>query len=166
MAIGQESGSQTETLNTGLPTFTFGAAQTAAQKQFAFAGNSLSSAAVGGFQVNPLISSGFMQGMLTPINPKILALLVGTYPREWVFYAVVEGIKLRGYHKANPKARLVYYFRNDPADDQYDGVATNDRCRQVVKMTNYGTGIYDNDSLCNFSKFSDFLGKGDRPGLC
>src|SRR5580700_6899148 len=45
VSVTQATGSQTETLSAGLPTFTFGAAQTAAQRQFAFGGNSLSSGA-------------------------------------------------------------------------------------------------------------------------
>jgi hypothetical protein len=165
VAIGQETGSQSETLSAGLPTFTFGAAQTATQRQFAFAGNSLSSNAAGGYQVNPLVSTTFMQGMLTPINAKTLAQMIGTYPREWLFNAVIEGIKLKGHYKANPASTLFYYFRNDPGDDQYDGVAANDQCRQLVDQSDKGFGIYNNESLCNYSKFSDFLGEAVQYGL-
>lgn len=165
VAIGQETGSQTESLGTGLPTFTLGAAQTATQKQFAFGGNSLSSSAIGGFQVNPLVSSNFMQGMLTPIDTKTLALLIGTYPREWVFNAVLEGVRLSGYLKANPKVRLDYYFRNDPGDDQYDGVIVNDRCKKLLGEAHYGDSFYADDTLCNYSKFSDFLGEAVQYGL-
>jgi hypothetical protein len=34
----------------------------------------------------------FQQGMLTPISPKGLALLLGSYPRELVFYTVTSSI--------------------------------------------------------------------------
>src|SRR5262249_2984636 len=96
VAVSSEGGMQTETLGTGFPTFTLGPAQIATQKQFAFAGNSLSSSAQSTYSVQPLSTTNFMQGMLSPIAPKTLALLLATHPRPWVFYATVEGIKMIG----------------------------------------------------------------------
>jgi hypothetical protein len=131
VAVSSEGGMQTETLGTGLPIFTLGPAQAAVQKQFAFAGNSLSSSAQSQYSVQPLSTTNFMQGMLTPIGARTLAMLLGTHPRPWVFYATVAGIKLIG--KAANGRDLVYYFTNDPADDEYDGVATNEKCRDLIK---------------------------------
>ena len=152
VAISSEGGMQTETLAAGLPTFTLGPAQIAAQKQFAFAGNSLSSSAQSQYSVQPLSTTNFMQGMLTPIGARTLAMLLGTHPRPWVFYATVAGIKLIG-QAANGRD-LVYYFTNDPADDEYDGVATNEKCRDLIKDAYIDAPIYSDDNACKFSKFS------------
>ena len=152
VAISSEGGMQTETLAAGLPTFTLGPAQIAAQKQFAFAGNSLSSMAQSTYSVQPLSTTNFMQGMLTPIGARTLAMLLGTHPRPWVFYATVEGITL--IREVDNNRRLVYYFTNDPADDEYDGVATNEKCRDLIKDAYLDAPIFSDDNACKFSKFS------------
>jgi hypothetical protein len=99
----------------------------------------------------------FQRGMLTPTSPKDLALLLGSYPRELVFYTVTHSIKLIGTDKST-KAPLIYHLRNDPADDQYDGITPNDNCRHVIKAkSSLGSAIYNDDDACNFSKFDNFL---------
>jgi hypothetical protein len=98
----------------------------------------------------------FQQGMLTPISPKGLALLLGSYPRELVFYTVTSSIKLIGIDKTT-KAHLIYHLRNDPADDRYDGIAANDDCQNLINAASIGSAIYNDDDVCNFSKFDNFL---------
>jgi hypothetical protein len=154
IGIGSESGSQTESLGVGLPTFTFGPAQTAAQRTFGVGPNSTTSTAMGSYQVQPLVTTNFMQGMLTPISPKTLALLLNTYPRPWVFSAVLEGVKMKGNVGKRP---LFFYFHNDPADDQYESVATNEKCRALVEHAPYDAAIYNDSNQCNFSKFQEAL---------
>jgi hypothetical protein len=160
ISVASTSGSQTETLNTGLPAFTLGPGQTVAQKQFVFGGNSVSSNAMGSFQVNTLVSSPFIQGMLTPITPKVLALLIGTYPREWMYYATIDGIKM-----TSANSDVAFYLRNDPADDRIDGVQAYDECEHILDRTPVGTGIYTEDGVCNFSKFANILGLAVEFGL-
>ena len=99
----------------------------------------------------------FQRGMLTPTSPKDLALLLGSYPRELVFYTITNSIKLIGTNKST-KAPLIYHLRNDPADDQYDGIAPNDNCQHLIKAkSSLGSAIYNDDDVCNFSKFDNFL---------
>ena len=94
--------------------------------------------------------------MLTPISPKGLALLLGSYPRKLVFYTVTSSIKLIGIDKTT-KAHLIYHLRNDPADDRYDGIAANDNCQNLINAASIGSAIYNDDDVCNFSKFDNFL---------
>ncbi|WP_076864715.1 hypothetical protein [Bradyrhizobium mercantei] len=94
VAITQVTGGQQETLSTGLPTITIGPAQTAAQHQFAVT-NSLSSQATGGYQSNPLVSTGFQSAMLSPVSPRTVALLAASHPREAVFYSLLDAIVLK-----------------------------------------------------------------------
>lgn len=155
-SVTSSSGTQSETLGTGLPTFTLGPGQTVAQHQFVFGGNSVSSVASGTFQANPLVTSNFIQGMLTPINTKVLALLLGTYPRAWVLYATLDGIKLTGTVKRTGE-KIAVYFRNDPLDDQYNGVYTSDQCPALVEHKDFTSPLYRSDRLCNFSKFNALL---------
>jgi hypothetical protein len=121
VAISQLTGGQTETLSSGLPTVTFGPSQIASQKQWVFGSNSLSSVANASFQTNPLQTTAFQQGMMTPISPKTAALLMATLPHESVYYAILDGIKFK-------TDNYVYYFRNDPLDDAYEGAPTNNKC--------------------------------------
>jgi hypothetical protein len=147
VALTQVSGTQTETLNTGLPTLTLGPGQTVMQKQVIFGSNSLSSGVQGSFQSNPLVSSAFQGGMLSPMTLRTFALLVGSHPREPVYYAVIDSIRLR------TPAGESYTFRNDPKDDldehgQYDGTCPT-RARQVAP----NRALFFKDNVCGFSKF-------------
>ncbi|WP_459162095.1 hypothetical protein [Bradyrhizobium japonicum] len=56
VAITQVSGGQTESLNTGLPTVTFGPLQTVAQHQYQIS-NSVQSGVSGNYQSAPLVST-------------------------------------------------------------------------------------------------------------
>jgi hypothetical protein len=93
IAITQVTGGLQETVSTGLPTITIGPAQTAAQHQFQVT-NSVSNQATGGFQSNPLVSTGFQSAMLSPVSPRTVALLSASHPREAVFYSLLDAIVL------------------------------------------------------------------------
>lgn len=94
VAITQVTGGLQETVSTGLPTITIGPAQTAAQHQFAVT-NSVSSQATGGYQSNPLVSTGFQSAMLSPVSLRTVALLAASHPREAVFYSLLDAIVLK-----------------------------------------------------------------------
>jgi hypothetical protein len=80
-AITQVTGSQVETLTTGLPTITLGPGLTTAQRQ-AVISDSLANGVTGGYQSNPLVSSTFSEGMLSPTSLRTIALLFWSHPRE------------------------------------------------------------------------------------
>ncbi len=149
VAITQVAGSQTETLNTGLPTVTLGPQQTAAQHQAVFAANSVSSAAQGSFQSNPLVSSAFQDGMLTPITPRSLALLIASHPREPVYYAAIDGIKFT-------VGGMTVKYRNDPSDDLDANGKFDPQCWDKVYHS-YDRRFLLDDQTCSFSKFVNFL---------
>jgi hypothetical protein len=81
-----------------------------------------------------------------------------------MYFSAIEGIKLTGTDKKT-NAKLAFYLRNDPADDQYNGIGTNDQCADIIAHSNFGSPIYSDDSLCNFSKFSNALGLAVEFGL-
>jgi len=167
VAITKTAGTQTADLKIGLPTFTFGPRQTAAQRQFSFANNAIDNSAQGSFESNPLISSLFQQGMLTPISPKILALLIGAHPREPTFLAALEGIRLTS-------AKDAWFFRNDPANNSYRGEPQSAQCHDL-EIVQGRHGAYHNiakdrlhpdyNTECNFSQFMYFLEFGLAVGM-
>src|SRR6202166_2738586 len=65
--ISKASGTQSTDLKVGLPTFTFGPAQTALEKQFQFAGNTWDNTLNGSFDSAPIITHDFYTNMLSPI---------------------------------------------------------------------------------------------------
>lgn len=158
VAITKVAGSQLADIKIGLPTLTFGPRQTASQRQIAFANNSVEGNANGSFESNPLISSLFQQSMLTPISQRNLALLLGAYPREQVFYAALEGIKMTSENKS-------WYFRNDPRNNNYRGIQNEEVCRKLeivsrndvehTRVVREYRPDYDYD--CTFSQFVYYL---------
>src|ERR1700760_3143158 len=110
VAVSQVSGGQTETLNTGLPTITIGPLQTVAQHQFQIS-NSLSSSATGSYTSNPLVSTEFQTGILSPIDPRVVAYLVAAHPREPVFYSVTDNISFELNNGS------IFRLVNDPTRD-------------------------------------------------
>lgn len=111
VAISQVSGGQTETVNTGLPTITIGPLQTAAQHQFQVT-NSVTSNVTGGYVSNPLVTTEFQTGMLSPVDEKVVAYLVAAHPREPVLYAVTASISFQ-----IQKSRRIIRLVNDPTRD-------------------------------------------------
>jgi hypothetical protein len=110
VGIGKVTGGRTEALKLGLPSITFGPQQTVAQGQYSFTSNGLDNSASAGFESNPLTTTQFQRGMLTPINMRQLALLVAVHGREHAFLATIEALDLRIGDE-------FYSFRNDPAGD-------------------------------------------------
>lgn len=155
IALTQVAGSQTETLNTGLPSFVIGPAQTAAQHQYVFGSNSLSSVAGGSFQSNPLVSTQFQDGMLSPITQRNVALLVAAYPREVVYYAVLDSIRLK-------MQGVTVALRNDPLDDR---PSSNRTCEIEVEKRWHEPGFILQDRVCSYSKFVKLLRLSLAAGL-
>jgi hypothetical protein len=158
MAITQVTGGQTETLTTGLPTITLGPAQTVAQHQFPIT-NSVASGATGTFQTNPLVSSQFQQGMMSPVSPKILAYLLASHDRETVFNLVIDSINVTS---GNTTVRYV----NDPANDHgLPGGCTAESAAHALADPNGGHRFLLNEDVCNYSKFINFVTEGMQYGV-
>jgi hypothetical protein len=145
VALTQVTGGQSETLTTGLPTITFGPLQTAAQHQFPFT-NSLSSGAIGGFQTNPLVSTTFQSAMLSPVSPRVVALLASSHPREPVFFSLVHAIILSN-------GPYIVRFENDPSRPYNDDV-----CAKLKSQLSKAV-LQDLESGCNYPTFTYFLWK-------
>lgn len=160
IALTQIAGSQTEDLRVGLPTLTLGPAQTAMQRQVTFGSNSLDSSVVGSFQSNPLVSSSFQEGLLSPMSLRTFALLASVSPRELLFHLVLDGIKAT-------KDGNTYLYRNDPGDDLLDGVFQPATCeamfgdppQQPFPRIRFGRPGWDfkSDESCNYQKFMRLL---------
>jgi hypothetical protein len=107
------AGTQTVTLNNGLPTFTFGPDLTSAQKQFAFGNNSLSNNANGNFDVSHLNTKDFARGLMAPLSPVELDLLLKQgVTRELLFNLAIEGFE----YTQNGERRLL---PNEPLHEDY-----------------------------------------------
>ncbi len=165
VAITQVTGGQSETLSTGLPTVSFGPGQTPANHVYQIS-NALSSGVTGGYQSNPLLSSAFQQGMLSPISLRTMAMLAAAHPRESVFYAVVDGIKLTS-------SKTTYYFHNDPGNNSYSSLNDSQVCR-ALETTSGHEAIHAAEAAklkpnlikdCNFSEFTYLLNLGFALGL-
>jgi hypothetical protein len=90
--VNSVSGGTSLGMSTGLPTATFGPNNP--QPPYAIT-NSLSSGITGGYTTSPLLSTSFQLGMLTPITIKTFASLSTFYPREVIFYALIESINVK-----------------------------------------------------------------------
>jgi hypothetical protein len=156
IAVTQVTGGQTETLTTGLPTVTIGPLQTAAQHQFQVS-NSVSSAATGSYQSNPLVSTVFQDAMLSPISPRKLGLLLGSHPREPVFYSTIEAIVFR---VKNADSVKLYRLVNDPTRNQLGAEACAEKFAALR-----GASPLDLAADCNYAVFVNFLGVLIQSGL-
>jgi hypothetical protein len=147
MAVSQVTGGQTEMLTTGLPTLSIGPGQTAANHVYQIS-NSFQSTVNGGYQSNPLISTAFQNGMMTPVSPRTVALLVASRPREIVFFLLLSGIEVVQNHKT-------ILYSNDPSQDSTRGNTRT--CDQILsdsisKNRELGPGY-----LCGYTKFAWLL---------
>jgi hypothetical protein len=158
IAVTQVTGGQSETLTTGLPTITIGPAQTATQHQFPIS-NSVASAATGGYQSAPLVSSAFQQGMMSPVSPKVLAYLLASHDRETVFNLVMDSINITS---GDTTVRYV----NDPSNDEglSDGCSP-EIATSMLRNPKTGRAFLLNEDVCNYSKFVLFLTEGLFFGL-
>ncbi len=151
MVITQVAGGQSETLTTGLPTITFGPAQTIAQHQFPIT-NSIASGATGSYQTNPLVSSQFQQGMMSPVSPKILAYLLAGHDRETVLHLTLDSINVTA-------GKTTLRYVNDPGND----VSANEGFSRECTVDSTAAALRAErkfllkEGVCNYSKFSVFL---------
>lgn len=152
VAVTQITGGQTETLSTGLPTVSFGPAQTAAQHIYQIS-NSLSSVVNGSYQSNPLVSTDFQTGMLAPANPTIVAYLVAAHPREIALNLITEAIVFTFDHGETVR------FRNDPSQDD-----NNRDCWNAVKSMHY-TKRFSLRGICDYSLFLNYMEALSQGGL-
>jgi hypothetical protein len=97
----------------GLPTFTFGPGQVAAQKQFVFGNNSLNGSLSNSFAVAPLDSKEFVEGVMAPVSLASVQVLIRQgYPREVLYYLLVDSIVVNA---ADRPTRIA----NDPLDPTF-----------------------------------------------
>lgn len=145
IAISQITGGQSEQLSTGLPTISLGPGQTAANHVYQVS-NSVVSGVTGGYQSNPLISTAFQNGMLTPVSPRTVALLIGSHPREIVFFLLVNGIEVK-LHTGE-----TVFLGNDPSLDlPPDGDPRG--CDDIVSSSSGKELLYPG-GVCTYTKFS------------
>ena len=117
MSVGSLSGTQGGGGNIGLPTITFGPAQTPSQSQFVFGNNSLAATANGNFVVSPLESREFYQGLLQPIGlNSVQFFLAQGYPRQILFLLLIDAVRI----KSGSGERVLY---NNPTDPTYPDFA-------------------------------------------
>jgi hypothetical protein len=129
IAVSQVTGGQTEAVTTGLPTVSFGPGQTAANHVYQVS-NSVQSTVQGGYQSNPLISTAFQNGMMSPISYRTTALLSASRPREIVFFLLLDGIEVI-------KGEKHFFLKNDPSQD----FAINNDPRPCDKIIDDTVGI-------------------------
>ncbi len=133
-----------EQINIGLPTITFGPRQEASSRQFAFGPNNIQAAAGLQYQSNPLITADFIKGQTAPLAMSNLALLLANFPREIVYYAAIDRIRVvfPGY-----ALNLI----NDPSNNN---ALKGEDCKahedDLVESKLYSQ---INEPYCNFSKF-------------
>ncbi|MEJ0050139.1 MAG: hypothetical protein WDN02_02795 [Methylovirgula sp.] len=174
VALTQVNGGQTETVTTGLPTITIGPNLPATAKIVQVT-NAVSSGVTGGYQANPLISTQFENGMLAPITPRTLSLLMSAHPREAVLFAAIQRLDVEVITPAKGthiRPHAIARYENDPAQDfkslEQDYSSSNElKCEGVSEA---GIGPEDRKILprlesedftqgttCEFSKFSQLL---------
>jgi hypothetical protein len=110
----------------------------------------------GGYTTSPLVSTNFQLGMITPITPKTVASLLTYYPREVIFYALVDSINIR-IIATNETSRLV----NDPAQDYLDvnnNISSFDeqQCDYIARRSNPRASLFPG-TQCSYSKFRAFM---------
>jgi hypothetical protein len=94
--------------------------------------------------------------MITPITPKTLASLLTYYPREVIFYALVDSINIR-LVGTNETSRLV----NDPAQDYPDisdpSSFNESQCYDITRSKNNPKEHLFPGTRCSYSKFRAFM---------
>jgi hypothetical protein len=148
-------GMQVETLNTGLPTITFGPNQPAANHLYQIS-NSLSSSTTGSYQSTPIVTTPFQTGMLSPVDLKTFGMLMTYYPREAVLFALIDAIDIQEVSSSNVLGK-VSRLVNDPTqdflrgnDDDHDGCKK--RLKKAVRENDAKTIMLD-DGVCPYSRF-------------
>ncbi|SHG56587.1 hypothetical protein SAMN05444169_3083 [Bradyrhizobium erythrophlei] len=112
VAVSQVTGSQTETVTTGLPTITFGSGITPAQ-HIGQITNSVMGQAQGSYQSNPLVSTQFQTGMLAAIPEETIAYLIAAHPRDPVLFSTIDALII----KVGSTGKL-YRLDNNPDEDE------------------------------------------------
>lgn len=152
VAITQITGAQSEQLTTGLPTISIGPAQTAANHVYQLS-NSVVSGVTGGYQANPLISTAFEDGMLSPVSPRTVALLSSVRPPEVVFFLLIDSIQV-----TLPKGEISL-LRNIPSYNE-PGSAVDQGCDLASQLNlvlkKPKESLYP-ASVCNYTKFTYLL---------
>lgn len=148
LAISQLSAGGSESVSIGLPTITFGPHQVPTSRQYVFGNNGISSSSGMTFQTNPLITSDFVKGQSAPIPSSNLALLLANFPREIVYYATIDRVRIifSGYS---------LNITNNPSDNHsIDGRDCSEHEADLIDSSFYSK---TNEAYCNFSKFKHII---------
>jgi hypothetical protein len=158
VAVSSVTGGQSETLTTGLPTVTFGPEQTIAQHQYAVS-NGVSSVANSSFVSNPIQSTGFQDGMMSPVTLRQLAQLLASHPHDLVFYTVIDTLVV-----ADASGKTVTLY-NDPDDNlPPDGDGEKPGSCPAPGGPDGGVDyawsradIFDHPDVCSYAKFKHMM---------
>ena len=141
VAISQVTGSQTETVTTGLPTITFGSGITPAQ-HIGQITNSVMGQAQGSYQSNPLVSTQFQTGMLAAIPEETIAYLIAAHPRDPVLFSTIDALII----KVDSTGKL-YRLDNNPDEDDPD-----EDCPALVAKK-VDANFLERSKPCSYSTF-------------
>lgn len=159
--VNQFSGGQMEAVNATLPTFFFGPHLPAADHIYSLS-TALNSQVSGNYQSNPILTSTFQEGMLTPVSLKSIAKLMTVFPREIVLYALIQSITI-----TRIPSNISTTFINDPVQNyiqrpqqQIDpndlSQIKNEECESMAYHNSYVQN-FSNGYNCTYAKFEDFL---------
>ena len=141
VAVSQITGSQTETITSGLPTITFGSGITAAQ-HIGQITNSVMGQAQGSYQSNPLVSTQFQTGMLAAIPESTIAYLIAAHPRDPVLFSTIDALIIK------VKSTGKYYrLDNNPDEDRENG-----NCSSVWTKP-FDAHFFNQAIPCSYSTF-------------
>jgi hypothetical protein len=167
--------SQTTSASIGLPNITVGPGQTVAQHQFVFGPNSTNNTASMSYEIDPVETQTFYQGLLTPNSLGIIGALLSRYPREFIFLALIDAVKVTQLYPNKSVTRFV----NDPGLDDplacpdfdysnYDRAAF-DQTDDLISIYN---PAYDKDmhagahyAGCGFHVFQFYLQEAIKYGM-
>jgi len=150
VAISQVTGSQTESLTTGLPTITFGSGITPAQ-HIGQISNSVMSQAQGGYTSNPLVSTAFQNGMLAAIPEATIAYLIAAHPRDPVLFSTIDALIVKVQSTGE-----VYRLDNNPDEDSPpdDKSLQGKDCASTVTDEPMGPHFFAKTAkICSYSDF-------------
>ncbi|HEX4097764.1 MAG TPA: hypothetical protein VHX64_13630 [Caulobacteraceae bacterium] len=128
LSMSNISGSATEDLKLGLPSFAFGPNKNAVlgRQDYTFGGNAtnvLDSNAATSFQVGVLGSKDFYSGLLSPLDLSDVNLLLNQgFPRELVYLLVIDRVTVTdvtGLPSGDESKATVYVFYNNPNTKGY-----------------------------------------------
>jgi hypothetical protein len=162
----------------GIPTVNEGSALTQAQRIFSFGPNSAQAQIAGSFDLGLLETTDFYNGILTPVTPVTINLLLRQgFPRELVLYALIDSIRV-----TNLSTHEVYQYNNDPTAESDVDCPNFDYSRFQQPYCDEDSKAYNPElcqsgyspaappkyaapAQCIFHRFEYFMQKGMQYGI-